>query len=527
MLCLVYRLQALVYCFSFLMLCAPAAKAVEMAQDNLIEVVSDQQELESVLVASRKAETEKVESHELEPIAVDNEYEPELADPEPTLAPPSEEEESKQATKKPSEASEKAGDLSESISPQAQVTQAYRKYFGPKPAKFHGVTPGITTADGLAREWGDLADSGGDFIDTPGGRVVSYPMKPFKQVEALIKEDIVQVVRVTLARPASNSSLIDLIGLDQIDPVEVIDPDNGELIGLTFPEKGVTLLTAQSVSPEQEKTSHLILQPLDAQAFALRAERRNAWQCEDRLADLKSAVMLDPKDAYSQWMLAKAYLYSGQDDLALEAAEKAVEFDSEQAAYRLTMAKSLAAMHEYDKAVLQTRTILDDASAPDIVRAEALSTFGRLASLGEENIAKKAINFHKMAIDLADQLATSADDNERRIAKRLLVQSHLDVARGLARSDYDNKADSIAEWIERASSFAEEAIENDSASLELRLLVAREALGSLAEMRPTKNPGPWVNEAKQTAASLIDGNDDSIYRAKIDWELGLSSKYVN
>ena len=63
-------------------------------------------------------------------------------------------------------------------------------------------------------------------------------------------------------------------------------------------------------------------------------------------------------------------------------------------------------------------------------------------------------------------------------------------------------------------------IAHDGGSIELRLLVAREALASLASLKPSKDPGPWVTEAEQASTALTQQCDDDLWRRRIQWELG-------
>jgi hypothetical protein len=143
-----------------------------------------------------------------------------------------------------------------------------------------------------------------------------------------------------------------------------------------------------------------------------------------------------------------------------------------------------------------------------------------LASLGEKSISSKAVSFDTKAIEIADSLATSKNIKERRAAKQVLIEAHLAIARAISRQEYKGKMEAISEWIGRASGLAEGAIASDGGSLELRLLVARQALGALASMKPTKDPAAFVTEAQDTANALKQQYDDDLWQRRIKWELG-------
>jgi tetratricopeptide (TPR) repeat protein len=270
----------------------------------------------------------------------------------------------------------------------------------------------------------------------------------------------------------------------------------------------------------QAAVTHVVIQPLDSDAFALRAESRLHGPYEQNINDLNTALALNPNLAHAQWLLAEIYLATGQADKAKAAADAACEIAPENAAYQLRKAEAQVLLGQYDDATLAIRAILDDEETPPIVKAQALHEMGKLAALGDSEIASKAIAFENRSIALADSLATSKNIKERRAAKEVLIEAHLAVARQIARQDFDNKLASVSQWISRASGLAEDMIEHDGGTLELRLLVARESLEALANFKPTKDPGPFVSEAEETATTLTSDCSDDMWRRRIQWELG-------
>ncbi len=507
-------------------LSAQGALAVDLVYDlpeDIVAVASDRPAVDSVLVEKREGSPlEADEATDLEPISDVSEYEPELAEPVDQASPP--------ATKgADNSAQAEATDSRVAALPKngaKTLKEAAAPTNGPAAAKFHGVTPGLTTRDQLIVEWGEpqtIADAKGE---TAGGEVLGYELPPFKQVEALIENDVVAVVRVTLVEKTTVQQMGDRLRLGEIDIVQIADPMSDELLAVAFPEKGLTFLTQSSDDPLKATVTQLVLEPIDARTFVLRSEQRGAHDLKAKLADLQKAVEADPACAQAYWAKAVQHLAAGQSEAANLAAAEAVKLAPSDPAYRLTLAESLRDTAEYDAAVLETRKVLDDQSASDLVRAGALDLMGRLAAMGDKAIAGKTIDFHNTAITIADKIATSADDSERRMAKDLLVSSHLSVAKEIARRNYNNKAETVAEWIGRASGIAEERIADDGGGLELRLQVARQALEALAQLRPTKDPGPWVTEAKETAEALLAECADPLMRARIHWELGEAYHYA-
>ena len=504
--------DALVAWLLIVLVAAPTAPAAELITD-----ASDHEKLASVLVSRRK-EAKGPRRTALEPISQVSDREPELAEPHEA------------GFKEPGKAQERGATASRPREPKARIARRVEESSGganraagdssPRPAKFLGIRPGQTTRLELTEAWGDPAREMPADTGVAGDEVLTYDTPPFRGVDALVHRGVVRAIRVSLSERSSIDDLIQRLELEAIDPVEVTDPDSGALLGVTFPERGLTLLAPDTISPSDDEVDQIILQTLDSKAFAARAESRSANECEKAIADLEMALRVDPENAHAFWLEAGVRRSVGQADRALKAASEAVRLKGRNAAYRLRLAECLAGMAAHDRAVLETRRVLDDPSAPEVVRAQALYAMGGLASLGDEAIAAKTIGFHTAAIEIADTLATSSDDRERWEAKRVLVDAHLAVAREIARRDYGNKVAVVGEWIGRASGLAEEWIESDGGGLELRLRIAREALGALASLRPAKDPTPWIREAEQAAKTILASSDDALFRSRVEWELG-------
>ena len=391
----------------------------------------------------------------------------------------------------------------------------------PEPALFHGMQPGVSTKSELLAEWGEADETS----PTGKGELLTYQMRPFQQVDVLIEDGTVALLRVEFAQPEDYDTLQRKVQIEALEPVELTDDASGNVLGYAFPERGLVLVLAGAadVTPTDEtRIEQMMLQPLDAQAFALRAERRPISEITANLRDLKQSIELDESNAHAYWLLAGNRLAVGQADVAHEAATKAVELDSQNSAYKLRVAQSLIGLGQYDQAVLMTRELLDDETVADNIRAEAFHVMGKLAALGEADIAEKAIGFHSTAIDLADKLASSGDMLERRAAKRLLVSAHLAIAREVARRDFDNKIESMSQWVGRASGIAEDAIDSGDAGLELRLDVACQSLACLVNIKPARDPNLLLEEIESTFEEIEEATNDPLWLDEIQWRMGVA-----
>lgn len=481
---------------------------------------------ESVLVATREAKPSQStdpapsDGAGLEPISQYSEHAPELAEPVGIEADASEFARalSEATDAEPPRRFRAADDLSEAGGPGLAA----------EPAQFHGIQPGASTRDEVLAAWGEPAHT----ESKGGGGILRYEIAPFRQVEVLIKADRVAAIKIELDGCLPPKRLARQLSLDTVGAV-VVEDEQGQALGQAYPEKGVLFLFAPpaEVVPATTVTSpsavtHVVIQPLDANAFALRAESRLHGPYEQNIRDLETALTLNPDLAHAHWLLAEIHLATGQADRALEAAEAACELEPDHPAYKLRRAQALKAVGRYDEATYAVRAVLDDQDAPTIVKAQALHEMALLAALGEAPIAAKAIGFDTKAIELADALATSKNVQERRAAIELLVEAHLSTARQIASHAFNNKLESVSLWIGRASGLAESMIAKDGGSLELRLLVAKEALGALASFKPTKDPEPFLAEAKQATEALLQQYDDELWQRRLQWELGQAYYYA-
>lgn len=394
-----------------------------------------------------------------------------------------------------------------------------------EPVNFQGITVGQSTKQQLLDEWGDAADT----VATSEGTVFAFDIDPFQTVEVLLGEgDVISAIKIALASPLDSQQLAEQLSLSDIRPVTAFD-DADEPLGLAFPERGVIFMydasRAGAVATDGQPpcaVTHVVLQQLDPLAFAMRAESELHGPYARNISDLKTAIRLDPKCDRAYSLLAKIYLVAGLADLADEAARTACEIDPDNASYQLLRGQTRQLQGAYDDAVLTVRAVLDRENLAPIDKAQGLHQMGCLASLGDAEIASKAIGFHTRAIEAADPLATSSNGKERRAAKQILVEAHLAIAEEIARQAFSGKVENLSLWIGRASGIAEEYIGHDGGSVELRLLIAQRALAALTSFRPSLDPAPWVKEADEAAQELFAQSNDDLWQARIQWELGLA-----
>ena len=460
--------------------------------------------------------TDKNEGDELAPIAIVSEYEPDLAEPV-AVASDKQTSEKQPTEKQPEHAAPTAAAESESQLDQDVLS-------------FQGVTPGISNRTDVLREWGNPQ---GDDLQA---RTLLYKFEKMPSVRVSFDGDMVDAVIVQLSKPLTADALVRKLGMEEIRPATLTDA-TGVALAQAFPERGVVLRftsgqRTSAVSDVHEaiaevrganrRVGEIVIQPIKAAAFLLRAVNNAQLHFSQSIEDLQHVLELDRTSAHAKWLLSDIYLTIGQAVTAERYAAEATESEPDNHAYHLQWAKCLRELARYDRAVQETRKVLESPTIDAIVRAQALHEMGLLAALGSEKVTQRAVPLQTKAIEIADQLAASDDVQVSQAAKELLVDAHLAIAVQIARGRWSQKEQNVPLWIERASALAEEMIAADPKYLSLRLQVAVSALAAAASLDPPIDPQPWIEEAKETAQLIREATDDPLIHDQVDWQLGLA-----
>lgn len=475
---------------------APPEQSIIVSTDQTLQGAS------TIFVATDK------EEESLQPIANVSQYIPDLAEPEnadlvPDLANPV------AAEVKKKDAADKAPAVIEQ--PESEVIS------------FEGVTPGISHRRDVFRAWGDPRS------EETNLQTLTYRFDKFQAVEVSFDGDIVDAILVRLDNPFPFGALVTRLGLAEIRAA-ALNNDSGMLLAQAFPERGVILRFTENteaalISGDPNHglyVGEIVIQPIKAEAFVLRAENEIALHPSLSQRDLQMALQLDRTSAHARWLLAEIEMTRGKAVSAERYAAQATEIDSENLAFRLQWARCLRQLAQYDRAVEETRRVLEAASIEPLLRAESLYEMGMLAALGSKKVARGAVPLHQKAIEIADRLTAGSDAQVGRAANRLLVKAHLAMAVEIARGAWEQKMDTVPRWIERASALAEGVIAEDESQLHLRLKVAVSALAAAASLEKPIDPLLWIEEAEQTAKLMRKLSTDPLIHDQIDWKLGLA-----
>ncbi|MGI9427041.1 MAG: tetratricopeptide repeat protein [Bythopirellula sp.] len=392
---------------------------------------------------------------------------------------------------------------------------------------FHGITPGISKRINVLRTWGDPRSD-----DTQAAEL-KYRFDNLPAVYVRFEKNLVESIVVELKQPTPSSTLTRKLNLRRVRPVEKTD-DSGMAIAQVFPERGVELtyaveergLTFASDDASEVDASprigSIVIEPIQSKSFLLRAAASAENHYTNTIADLKSAIRLDSTLGSPQDQLSRIYLKTGKAVTAERHASEAVELEPQNAAFRLQWAKCLRHLARYNRAVEEVRQVLETPNMAVLARAQALNEMGLLAALGSQKVARRAMPLHNKAIEIADELAISSNPLVSRPAKQLLVEAHLAVAVEISIGAWQQKDETVPQWIERASALAEALIAEDESYLPLRLQVAVSSLAAAANLEEPINPLLWIDEAEQTVAEIKTGIYDPLAADQYEWQLGLT-----
>ncbi len=470
---------------------------------------------QSIVVATQKAAegetpyvivTDEGGADVLQPIAKVSEYVPDLADPlVPTRADP---------------IAEEASDTRISQNQAALAEQKPAERAGPiepEAISFHGITPGLSKRINVLRTWGDPRSD-----DTQASTLL-YKFDNLPAVHVHFKRNRVESIAVQLEEPVAIATLARKLDLGQMRAATITDA-TGANVGQSFPERGVELHFDEALNPlaSEPRIGKIVILPITSHPFLLRANETAVTNLGSTIDDLETALRFDRTLVEARDHLSEIYLLLGKAVTAERYSSEAVEMDPGNPRYRLQLARCLRHLARYDRAVEEARQVLETPSISAILRAQALNEMGLLAALGSPKVAQRAMPLHSKAIVIADGLSVGEDIEVSQQAKQLLVEAHLAIAVEISQGEWQQKDESVPQWIERASALAEAAIDEDEAQLPLRLKVAVSALAAAGNLEKPIDPMLWIEEAEETAAAVKNGITDPQTLGQYDWLLGLA-----
>ena len=386
-------------------------------------------------------------------------------------------------------------------------------------ASFKGVTPGVTTIAEVEKLWGPPKE----IFKQNDLMTQLYSVAPFDRVEVSYQKEKVSSIVIRFDKPLPADKIAQQLDMASLKLV-LVSNEMGEILGEVCPERGV--LFAFEPGPDKAKPSmrviHIILEPLNAEPFVLRAETEMDSRYDLSLRDLELALSMQPNNARANWLLSRVLSASDQLEKAEAAAAKAIRIEPENPRYRFTRAQILGKMGRSADAAKEAEQALDVCGDRAHLQARAYCILGDIAASGSKPDYRKAIGYHTKAVQTADSVAADPHPAIRITAKEVLVDAHLGAVHDIAWGDWKEKDVAVAKWLDRAASFADDLVQNEGGSEENQFRVCTRAVTAFAGLRGKGDPKPWIKGAVSHGNGLIDSTADALRKAQYQWDLGMA-----
>jgi len=394
--------------------------------------------------------------------------------------------------------------------------------FGPvavETASFNGVTPGITTLAEMQESWGPSVQ----IVKREGMTVRLYRVEPFDQVEVSFFGDVAASIVIRLDRSFPANTVAEQLELSNIRPVYVSNA-LGEILGQSFPERGVMFAFTPSTEPRKPtmQVAQIIIEPVSAEPFLLRAETYLDTHLELSAADLEQAIKLDPSNSRAHWLRSRALAAMGDLDAAVKAGAEAVRLNPADPQYRVTHAQILGQAGHFAEGIEQAKKALATSDKRPHIKARAQCLLGDLLSSGPHPDYKQAIEYHTKAIDTAEPLVNNQHPAIRLAASEVLINAHLGAAHDIAWGNWNQKEIAVSKWLGRAAKLVDELIENEDQAAEHRFRIACRAVAACVGAEGRIDPIEWTDETIVAAERLIASAEEPFKARKVRRDLGMA-----
>jgi len=383
-------------------------------------------------------------------------------------------------------------------------------------ASFNGVRPGVTTIDEVRKNWGQPLES----FEDRGVVHHLYALEPFKEIDISYSGRTVAAVVIFMEQSFSAPQLAEQLGLDNLQAV-IIPDGKGNWLGQAYPERGV-MFGFDPAQAKEKLVAQIVLEPVDALPFLLRAEVRMQRDYTAALKDLDYAVQFDPKLARAHALRAQALLAMMRWQEARKAIDEAVALDAKSTQFKLIRAEVLRSQGEFAEAIAETRRVIEAAKGkPDLV-APALVELAKSVAEGPDRDYRRAADYALEAIRLAEPMLRSEQPRTRRAARIVALDAHLELATAISWGFWRQKEKTVPKWLDRASDLADQLATEDQAGEEYRLRVATKALAASVGLKGAIDPTPWVKALQAAGGKQLEATNDPIRRRQLEWQVGVA-----
>ncbi|MEI8374455.1 MAG: hypothetical protein WCJ35_16650 [Planctomycetota bacterium] len=385
---------------------------------------------------------------------------------------------------------------------------------------FHGITPGMNTRNDVEKTWGKPKES--RKLDT--GLIQLYSVDPFQRVEVAYSGDNkVTSLVIRLERGFPAAQVAEQLELSKVQPV-LVSNELGEVLGQSYPERGVLFSFEPATDPSKalKKVTHIVLEPITAESFVLRAETNIDIRPEFSLNDTERAIKLQPGNARALWLRSRALTSLGQHEQAVTSAAEAVRLSPRDARYQLTKAQTLRQAGRIADATQEAEKAVALSEQRPHVRARALCLLGDLKGSGTHPDQKQAMQLHTQALQAAEALIPDKHPAIRIAAKEVLLDAHLGALHDITWGAWREKERSAENWIVKATEIAQNLIKAEGGSDEYLFRVSTRALSADVGLQGKLDPAKWAKEVVRSGEVLISGAPEAGRKAELQWQVAMS-----
>jgi tetratricopeptide (TPR) repeat protein len=379
-------------------------------------------------------------------------------------------------------------------------------------AQFNGIEVGVAKEKDLFENWGEPVRT----LDNDNEVTHIFRVPSFRQVDVTVASGKVKGILVHLLEPREADFVAKQLDIDQFK--EVLIPDEyGEVLGQAYPERGLLFSYVEDADPDSLLVSAIMIEPISAEMFRLRAQydfQHNYQQC---LTDLEEAIRIDPMDADSYWLRAEYLDASGQTREALKSAQKAIRLKPANAVFRLTRGRLFAKTNRLKQGIDEVESVIEEIEMKDEIAGRAHNLLGDLLAIGPDADHQMALKHHLKAIDYSSNVVDDRRFAIRRLAKHTLVSAHMSVARDIAMGNFQRQQEVVPKWLLRATDLADEFIADDQGDELLQMEIFRDTLASYAELQQGHfEAAIATEEAVTTGRDMISRASDGLYKTQIE-----------
>ena len=388
-------------------------------------------------------------------------------------------------------------------------------------ASFKAITPGKSTLAEVQEAWGSPTQ-----MAVQDNRPVHlYRVEPFDRIEVAFVDNKVTSIIIRLQQAVPAGPLAEQLKLADIRPV-LVSNELGEILGQSYPERGVLFAFEPAGQPGKAtmRVVDVILEPVTAEAFVLRAETYLDTELTASAEDLKHAIQLQPQLARAHWLQARVAASLGNIEMALASSAEAIRLEPANPQFLVTRAQLLRQAGRISEAIPDVRAAIKNSDNRPHIKARAFSLLGDLTNSEPKPDHAKALENHMQAISIADPLISSPHPAIRTAAMEVMIDAHLGASQDIAWGSWENKKLAVSTWLQRASEYAEAmtAIETGSHTDALRFRVATRALAACVGAQGELSPADWTRRAIEVGERMIEANQDPHRKQQIAWDLGLA-----